>query len=268
MLKPRYLLVVTLAAAVALSGCEFGRRFVRKPWGKGTYIPAAVCAVVGGFAGAAIESQGFSNESIRSGHSFACVRDSAGNCVAMQRAHDSPDYPAAAAIGAGAGALLCGLAGHYIWDPEVETPIPTPPPLPPVVSPTPTPAPLPPPVSKRIVLRGVHFDFDKSAIRTDSRPVLDEAVEVLKENPNVRISVEGHTDTLGTDLYNEKLSVRRAEAVFRYLVNHGIAPERMEVIGYGESRPVVDNETESGRAQNRRVELHVVDQPTGTEPEH
>lgn len=261
MLKPRYLLVVTLAAAVALSGCEFGRRFVRKPLGKGTYIPAAVCAVVGGFAGAAIESQGFSNESIRSGSSCAGV-------TGVQTCkHDSPDYPAAAAIGAGAGALLCGLAGHYIWDPEVETPTPTPPPLPPVVSPTPTPAPLPPPVSKRIVLRGVRFDFDKSAIRTDSRPVLDEAVEVLKENPNVRISVEGHTDSLGTDLYNEKLSVRRAEAVFRYLVNHGIAPERMEVIGYGESRPVADNETESGRAQNRRVELHVVDQPTGTEPE-
>ena len=115
--------------------------------------------------------------------------------------------------------------------------------------------------SKRIVLRGVHFDFDKSAIRPDSRPVLDEAVDVLKENPNVRIAVEGNTDNVGSDLYNEKLSVRRAEAVFRYLVNHGIAPERMEVIGYGESRPVADNDTESGRAQNRRVELHVVDQP-------
>jgi outer membrane protein OmpA-like peptidoglycan-associated protein len=258
MLKPRFLLVVTLTAAVVLSGCEAGRRFVRKPWGKGTYIPAAVCAVVGGFAGAAIESQGFTNESIRSGSSCATV-NGVQTCV-----HDSPDYPAATAIGAGAGALLCGLAGHYIWDPEVETPVPTPPPLPPVVTPTPAP---PPPVHKRIILRGVHFDFDKSAIREDSRPVLDEAVEVLKENPNVRISVEGHTDNVGSDLYNEKLSVRRAEAVFRYLVNHGIAPERMEVVGYGESRPVADNATESGRAQNRRVELHVVDQPTGTEPQ-
>jgi len=74
----------------------------------------------------------------------------------------------------------------------------------------------------------------------------------------VRIAVEGHTDNVGTDLYNEKLSVRRAEAVFRYLVNHGIAPERMEVIGYGESRPVTENDSESGRAQNRRVELRVL----------
>jgi len=254
--KPRFLLVVTLTAAVVLSGCEAGRRFVRKPWGKGTYIPAAVCAVVGGVVGATIESQGFTNQSIRSGSSCVTV-NGVETCE-----HDKPDYPAAAAIGAGAGALLCGLAGHYLWDPEVVTPTPTPPPLPPV--PTPTPA----PVRKRIVLRGVHFDFDKSAIRPDSRPVLDEAVEVLKENPNVRISVEGNTDNVGSDLYNEKLSVRRAEAVFRYLVNHGIAPERMEVIGYGESRPVASNDTESGRAQNRRVELQVVGQPAaaGTEP--
>jgi outer membrane protein OmpA-like peptidoglycan-associated protein len=249
MLKPRFLLVVTLTAAVALAGCEAGRRFVRKPWGKGTYIPAAVCAVVGGVAGAAIESQGFTNESIRSGSSCVTVN----GVQACQ--HDKPNYPASAAIGAGAGALLCGLLGHYIWDPELETPTPTP------LPPTPTPTPLP--VRKRIVLRGVHFDFDKSAIRPDSRPILDEAVEVLKENPNVHIAVEGNTDNIGTDLYNEKLSVRRAEAVFRYLVNHGIAPERMDVIGYGESRPVADNDTESGRAQNRRVELRVVGQPAG-----
>ena len=258
MLKPRRLLVVTLIATVVLPGCEFGRRFVRKPWGKGTYIPAAVCAVVGGFAGAAIESQWFSGESIRSGTSTGCTTvDGVTSC---QQKHDSPNYPASIAIGAGGGALLCGLLGHYLWDPEVVPPTYTPPPLPPVATPTPL------PIKKRIVLRGVHFDFDKSEIRADSRPVLDEAVDVLKENPNVRISVEGYTDSIGTELYNEKLSVRRAEAVFRYLVNHGVAPERMEVIGYGESHPVADNDTESGRAQNRRVELHEVEQPAGTEP--
>jgi outer membrane protein OmpA-like peptidoglycan-associated protein len=242
-MKARWILVMTLAAVTTLQGCDFGH-FVKKPWGRGTYIPAAVCAVVGGFAGAAIESQGFSNESIRSGHSCGTL-----NGVTVCE-HDKPDYPAAAAIGAGAGALLCGLAGHYFLDPEPPTPTLPPPP-------TPTPPP-PPPVSKKIVLRGVHFDFNKSDIRPDSRPVLDEAVDALKENPNVRISVEGHTDAIGSDLYNEKLSVRRAEAVFRYLANHGIAPERMGVIGYGKSRPVADNETESGRAQNRRVELRVV----------
>lgn len=251
-MKARWLLVVILVTATGLQGCEFGRRYINKPWGKGTYIPAAVCALAGGFTGAAIESNGFSNKSIRSGESCATVNGRT-SCV-----HDSPDYPPAVAIGAVGGAILCGLAGHYFLDPEVVTPPPPPPP------PTPTPLPLPPPSSKRIVLRGVHFDFDKSDIRPDSRPVLDEATNALKENTNVRVTVEGHTDSVGSDAYNEKLSVRRAEAVFRYMVNHGIAPERMEVIGYGKTRPVADNETESGRAQNRRVELHVVSQPSGT----
>ena len=251
-MNARRLLVFTLATLISLPGCEFGRRFVNKPWGKGTYIPAAVCAVVGGVAGAAIESQGFTNESIRSGESTGCVTNNGvQTCTQM---HDQPNYPSAIAIGAGAGALLCGLAGHYVFDPEPPTPPPPPPP-----PPTPTP---PPPSSKRIVLRGVNFDFDKSDIRPDSRPVLDQAAAVLRESPNVRVSVEGHTDSVGAPEYNEKLSVRRAEAVFRYLVNHGVAPERMEVAGYGLSRAVADNDTESGRAQNRRVELHV------SNPEH
>jgi hypothetical protein len=112
MLKPRYLLVVALAASVALSGCEAGRRFVRKPWGKGTYIPAAVCAVVGGFAGAAIESQGFSNESIRSGSS--CVTDLSTGIQVCK--HDGPDYPAAAAIGAGAGAVTAKVVDLGVPD--------------------------------------------------------------------------------------------------------------------------------------------------------
>jgi len=251
-MRARQGVVTVLIALTVLPGCEYGRRFVRKPWGKGTYIPAAVCAVVGGFAGAAIESQGFSNESIRSGES--CT--SPGTCE-----HDRPAYAGATAIGAGSLAAVCGLVGHAIFDPEVATPAPSPPPLP-----TPTPEALPPPSSKRIVLRGVHFDFDKSDIRPDSRPILNEAAEILKENPDVRISVEGHTDAIGSDAYNEGLSLRRAEAVFRYLVNHGIAPERMEVSGYGKRQPVASNDTESGRAQNRRVELHVVNQRQESEP--
>jgi outer membrane protein OmpA-like peptidoglycan-associated protein len=241
--------VTVLIALTLLPGCEYGRRYVRKPWGKGTYIPAAVCAVVGGVAGAAIESQGFTNESIRSGES--CVN--VGGTQTCQ--HDQPAYAGAAAIGAGSLAALCGLLGHAFLDMEaVATPAPPPPP-------PPTPEPVPPPSSKRIVLRGVHFDFNKSDIRSDSRPILDEAVEILQENPDVRIAVEGHTDAIGSDAYNEKLSVRRAEAVFRYLVNHGISPERMEVIGYGKRHPVADNSTEAGRAENRRVELHVVAEP-------
>ncbi len=236
-MNTRRLLVAALITAIGLSGCEFGRRFINKPWGKGTYIPAAICAVVGGVGGAAIESKGFTNESIRGGQS----------CDPNGCQNDHPDYPAAAAIGAGAGALLCGLAGHYFLDPEPSPPPPTPAP--------PTPVPSPPPLSKKIVLPGTTFDFDKSDIRPDSRPVLDQVAQALRDNPTVRVSVQGYTDNVGSESYNLKLSVRRAEAVFRYLVNHGVAPDRMEVTGYGPSQPVADNDTESGRAQNRRVEV-------------
>jgi outer membrane protein OmpA-like peptidoglycan-associated protein len=247
-MKARSLLVVILIAATTLPGCEFGRRFVNKPWGKGTYIPALVCAAVGAGVGVGIQEGRSANSPGK-----ACGQ---GTCTT-----GSYDDWKGAAIGAPVGAILCGLAGHYLFDPETITPTPTPAPLP---TPTPTVEPLPPPSSKRIILRGVHFDFDKSDIRLDSRPVLDEAAEVLRDNPRVRIAVEGHTDSAGSDLYNEKLSVRRAEAVFRYLVNHGVTPERMEVIGYGKTRPVTDNESESGRAQNRRVELHVVNSAEGS----
>ncbi len=255
-MRARLGVVAVLIATAVLPGCEYGRRYVEKPWGKGTYIPAAVCAVVGGFAGAAIESEGFSGRSIRSGDSCATA-NGVTTC-----SHDSPAYGEAIAIGAGGGAALCALIGHALFDPEIATPTPTPELLP-VPSPTEEirTEPVPPPSSRRIVLRGVHFDFNKTDIRPDSRPALNEAAELLKQNPNVRISVEGHTDAIGSDAYNEQLSTKRAEAVFRYLVNHGVDPEHMAVVGYGKRRPVADNDTDSGRAQNRRVELHVVNEP-------
>jgi OOP family OmpA-OmpF porin len=112
-------------------------------------------------------------------------------------------------------------------------------------------------VSKRLVLRGVTFDFDQHTLRNDAHPILDEARDILHANQGVRVVVEGHTDAIGSDEYNQQLSVLRAERVYRYLVNHGIAPERLTVIGYGETRPVADNDTDSGRAQNRRVELQI-----------
>jgi len=240
-MKVRWFVVLTLIAAVPLSGCEFGQRFVRKPWGKGTYIPAAVCAALGAGAGVGVQEG-------RRSTSEASVVDSTGNTHTIHQ-KDNPDYWEGALVGGAIGAAVCGLAGHYLFDKEEEAAA-QPPPPPPVT--------LPPPTSRRIVLRGVNFDFNQSAIRADSRPILDEAAAVLKQNSNVRISVEGHTDYIGTDEYNEKLSVRRAEAVFRYLVNRGVAPSRMGVIGYGRSQPVADNTTESGRAENRRVELHVL----------
>ncbi len=129
---------------------------------------------------------------------------------------------------------------------------PAPPPPPPAPPPPP-----PPPAKEKIILRGVNFDFDKSAIRADARPILDSAVDTLKEHGSIAISVEGHTDSKGTDEYNQALSVRRATAVRDYLAGHGIDGSRMTTAGFGESRPVASNDTDEGRAQNRRVELQV-----------
>jgi outer membrane protein OmpA-like peptidoglycan-associated protein len=114
-----------------------------------------------------------------------------------------------------------------------------------------------PPVQKRIVLRGVHFDFDKATIRKEARPILDEAIATLQREGTVSVVAEGHTDSRGSDTYNQTLSLRRATAVRDYLVAGGIGSSRIQVQGFGESRPVASNDTDDGRAQNRRVELRV-----------
>jgi OOP family OmpA-OmpF porin len=87
--------------------------------------------------------------------------------------------------------------------------------------------------------------------------VLDEAAQILQDNPDVRVTIEGHTDAVGSDAYNQQLSERRAAAVKRYLVTKGIAADRLETVGRGESEPVSSNETDEGRAMNRRAELKV-----------
>jgi outer membrane protein OmpA-like peptidoglycan-associated protein len=132
--------------------------------------------------------------------------------------------------------------------------------------PAPTPAPVaqaapPPPEKKKIVLRGVNFDFDKSNIRPDAQPILDEAISTLKEYKAITLSVDGYTDSIGTDAYNQKLSERRAKAVADYLAKGGIEATRMTEKGFGESDPVASNDTAEGRAQNRRVELKILQGP-------
>jgi len=118
-------------------------------------------------------------------------------------------------------------------------------------------APPPPPAKKKIVLRSVHFDFDKATLKPEAKPILDEAIQVLKQEGSVDIIVEGHTDSIGTEQYNLGLSRRRAATVLAYLVDHGIARSRITAEGMGEAKPVASNDTADGRAQNRRVELHV-----------
>jgi len=137
-----------------------------------------------------------------------------------------------------------GITFTYRWIKE-EAPIIPPPVVPPVVA------------KKKIILRNVNFDFDKSNVRPDAEPILDEAVRLLKEEGEVTIICQGYTDSIGSASYNQGLSIRRANAVKQYLVNHGIPANRITVQGMGEKDPVATNATADGRAQNRRVELHV-----------
>lgn len=119
------------------------------------------------------------------------------------------------------------------------------------------PAALPEPTKRKIVLRGVRFDFDKADIRPDAKAILDEAAKTLKEEGAIAVVVEGHTDARGTEAYNLKLSQRRAAAVRGYLAGKGIDSNRLTVEAYGEGKPVASNDDEEGRSQNRRVELNI-----------
>ncbi len=104
-------------------------------------------------------------------------------------------------------------------------------------------------------LRGVEFAFDRAEITSGSAVVLDVAVEHLRSCPSVAIEVQGHTDWIGPDSYNESLSARRAAAVKQYFVSKGISSGRLTARGFGESKPIAPNDSPDGRAQNRRVEL-------------
>jgi OOP family OmpA-OmpF porin len=101
------------------------------------------------------------------------------------------------------------------------------------------------------------FDFDKSVLKPEGKAKLDDLVQGQGINLEVIIAV-GHTDSIGSDAYNQKLSMRRAEAVKAYLVSKGIEKNRVYTEGKGEKQPVADNKTKEGRAKNRRVEIEVV----------
>jgi OOP family OmpA-OmpF porin len=108
-------------------------------------------------------------------------------------------------------------------------------------------------------LEGITFRFDKSDVIPDPNPVLNEALDILRAYPNAKVEIQGYTDWIGTEAYNMKLGLRRAEAVKKYLIDHdGINPDNLITKSFGESNPVASNETKEGRAKNRRVEFHLV----------
>jgi OOP family OmpA-OmpF porin len=170
---------------------------------------------------------------------------------------------------------LCWRDG--VWTPATGlqgcdgVPVPTPPaPPPPPPAPAPAPAPVAPapppaaavvpaPTSEKVTFAAdAFFDFDKSVLKPEGRAKLDDLTSKMSGlNLEVIIAV-GHTDSVGTDSYNQRLSIRRSEAVKSYLVSKGVEKNRVYTEGKGEKQPVADNKTSEGRAKNRRVEIEVV----------
>src|SRR4051794_29823032 len=169
---------------------------------------------------------------------------------------------------------LCWRDG--VWTPATGlqgcdgVPPPPPPPAPPAPAPRAAPAPapaaappaaavVPAPTSEKVTFAAdAFFDFDKSVLKPEGRAKLDDLVSKMSGlNLEVIIAV-GHTDSVGTDSYNQRLSIRRSEAVKSYLVSKGVEKNRVYTEGKGEKQPVADNKTAEGRAKNRRVEIEVV----------
>ena len=126
----------------------------------------------------------------------------------------------------------------------------------------PPPVPAFPAAKATITLEGVNFAFNKADLTAESRPVLDDVATGLKNHPRVKVEIQGHTDSIGADAYNLKLSQRRAESVREYLISDGVSADQLVAKGYGESQPIASNKTDEGRAKNRRVVMYVLANPS------
>jgi outer membrane protein OmpA-like peptidoglycan-associated protein len=110
---------------------------------------------------------------------------------------------------------------------------------------------------KTVVLKGVTFETNKATLKDESETILTRAYNAMVANPDVRVEISGHTDNVGTQEYNQVLSLERAQAVRYWLIQKGIASNRMKTVGKGENEPVASNDTIAGRAENRRIEFYV-----------
>jgi len=154
-----------------------------------------------------------------------------------------------------------GLSFSFGEPPRPPQPAPPPEPARPAPAP-PAPAPVPQPEPEVMFEfdSTVLFDFDSSALRAEARAELDRAADILAPRDDIiLIEVAGHTDSIGTEEYNQDLSVRRAQSVADYLVQNGVSRDRLRVVGFGETRPKVPNDTPANRQQNRRVVLSILD---------
>jgi outer membrane protein OmpA-like peptidoglycan-associated protein len=104
----------------------------------------------------------------------------------------------------------------------------------------------------------VQFDYNKSNLKPEAEAELDRAAKIMQDNPDVVLELQGNTDNVGSDAYNQALGKRRADAVFNYMKAKGIDPNRLKAVSFGEGKPVAPNTTDAGRAQNRRVDLVII----------
>ena len=111
---------------------------------------------------------------------------------------------------------------------------------------------------RKWVLVGVNFDYNSTKLSSEAYPVLFHAVQVLLQNPDMQVEIQGYTDNIGSDKANLKLSEKRAQMVKNYLVARGVDGTRLKVVGYGEVNPLADNKTSAGRAMNRRIEFKIL----------
>lgn len=135
--------------------------------------------------------------------------------------------------------------------------------------PLPAPPPKPKPEPKRVEVRDnkieisekIQFELAKANIKEESHDLLNEIVQVIKDNPHIKkIAIEGHASSDGNDDFNMKLSDDRSKSVMKYLVDHGVQEKKLTAKGFGETKPIADNDTEEGREKNRRVEFNIVEQ--------
>ena len=110
-----------------------------------------------------------------------------------------------------------------------------------------------------VVLRGVTFEFDKARLTANAKVILDGVADTLLSASDLNVEVGGHTDSFGSEAYNQSLSERRAQSVVKYIEGRGVSSDRLSAKGYGESNPIASNETTDGRELNRRVELKILD---------
>jgi outer membrane protein OmpA-like peptidoglycan-associated protein len=207
-------------------------------------VGAATCGAMGAMGGAAAAHQGINGK--------------------------HRNEAAGAGIDAVTGALICGGLAYLMTEDPKPKPVPPPPPPPPPPPAKPKPAPPPPPpppppakpkpapkVERTIILDDVLFDFDRSNVKPEAASILDRLVAFMNENKDKKVSLSGHTDNVGTEAYNQKLSERRVSSVQDYVVKKGVEASRVSGQGFGESKPIADNKTREGRAKNRRVEIKV-----------